>query len=128
MKLARAAETPSAQAGDTATEAQLRQLLMERKKILDRIVDTIERRRQSGQWDLREYSHAKKAALFAGIDLCETKEDRIGIRKEIVQLHDAIDRQTQMEFSAGQIGQQELAEARAARLESEIDLLREQLK
>jgi len=128
LKSARAAETPSAQAGDTATQAQLRQLLLERKKILDRIVDIIDRRRHSGQWDLGDYSRAKKAALLAGIDLCETKEERIGIRKEIVQLHHAIYRETQMDCSAGQIGQQGLAEARAARLDSEIGLLREQLK
>ena len=70
----------------------------------------------------------KKLRWLAGIDLCETKEERVGIGKEIVQLHDAIDRQILMETAAGAIGPQGLAKAKAARLESEIDLLRGQLE
>ena len=128
LKSAWAAETRSVQTANTATHKQLHQLLLKRKDVLDSIVDNINRRRESGRWDLREYSRAKKTALLAGIDLCETKEERVGIRKEIVQLHDAIDRQILMETAAGAIGPQGLAEAKAARLESEIDLLREQLK
>ena len=128
MRSARAVESSSVQTGNAATQEQLQRLLLERKSILDGMAENIKRQMAFGRGVLREYSQAKKAALLAGIDLCETKEERIGIRKEIVQLHDAIDRQIQMEATAGQIGQQGLAQARADRLDSEIDLLREQLK
>jgi hypothetical protein len=128
FKSARAAETSPAQAASNITQERLQQLLLERKNMLDDVAATIKKQLTYGLGGLREYSQAKKTALLAGIDLCETKEERISIYKEIVQLHDAIDSQNQMEATAGKIGQQGLAQARADRLASEIDLLREQLK
>ena len=127
LKSAGAIESSSAQTGSVATEEQLLELLLERRNLLDSIVDNINSRRETGLWNLRDYFLAKKAAFLAGVDLSETKEERIGIRKGIVLLHDVMDRHIQLEVSTGQIGRRGLAEARVARLESEIDLLREQL-
>lgn len=128
FKAAMAAETSPTQADQAATQERLDQLLLERKNVLDDIAETLKRQLAFGRGVLREYSQAKETALLAGIDLCQTKEERVAIYKEIVKLHDVIDRQIQMEATAGQIGQQGLAQARADRLASEIDLLREQLK
>lgn len=128
LESAMASETPPAQIDNTAAQEQLHQLLLERKSLLESIADTEKLSLEYGRGSVREYCQAKKAALLAGIDLCTTKAERVEILKKIVQLHDNIDRQNEMEAAAGQIGQSGLARARADRLESEIDLLREQLK
>jgi hypothetical protein len=128
LKSAKAAESPAADTATSVTQERLHQLLLERKSILDGIAETIERQMKFGRGNLIEYTQARKAALLAGIDLCESKDERISIRKDIVKLHDAIDRQIQLEADAGQIGTIGLNGARALRLESEIELLREQLK
>jgi hypothetical protein len=128
FKSARAAETSPAQASPSnITQERLQQLLWERKSMLDDVAALIKIQLPFGRGTLREYSQAKQTALLAGIDLCETKEERISIYKEIVQLQDPIDTQVQMEAEAGVIGSQSLAQARLDRLASEIDLLREQL-
>jgi hypothetical protein len=129
FKSARAAETSPAQASPSnITQERLQQLLWERKSMLDDAAALIRVQMQSGRSTRIEYSQAKKTALLAGIDLCETKEERISIYKEIVQFRDSIDTQIQLEFEAGQMSSWGLAQARLARLASEIDLLREQLK
>ena len=124
----KAAESPAADPTTSVIQERLHQLLLERKSILDGIAETIERQMKFGRGNLIEYTQARKTALLAGIDLCESKDERISIRKDIVKLHDAIDRQIHLEADAGQIGTIGLNGARALRLESEIELLREQLK
>jgi hypothetical protein len=128
VRSARAAESSSVKTENTVTQERLHQLLLERKQILDGIADNIKKQMKFGRGVLREYSQARKTALLAGIDLCQTKEERISIRREIVRLHDAIGKQIQMEADVGQIGTNGLSKARADRLKSEIELLREQLK
>jgi hypothetical protein len=50
------------------------------------------------------------------------------IHKEIVELYVELEENDKRRIEAGVIGQQELREGRVARLEPEIDLLRETLK
>ena len=93
LESVKAAESPAADTATSVIQERLHQLLLERKSILDGIAEAIERQMKFGRGNLIEYAQARKAALLAGIDLCESKDERISIRKDIVKLHDAIDRQ-----------------------------------
>ncbi len=129
-QLARAAETQiptQVQAPGDATHDQLRKLLLERKEILDRLADDMEVRLKHGRGSITEYGQAKKAALLAGIDLCNSRSERIEIHKKIVKLYVELEKSGKRRAEAG-VGQGGLDLIRVARLEAEIALLREQLK
>ena len=131
LKLVKAAETQTptqVQAPGDAPHDHLRKLLLERKQILDRIAEDIEVRLKHGAGTISEYGQAKKAALLAGIDLCNTKSERIEIHEEIVKLYKELEEHDKRRAEAGMIGQEGLSMVRVARLEAEIDLLREELK
>ncbi len=130
-KLARAVETPTpiqVQVTDITAHNQLRQLYTERKQILEGCVKEFEVSFKSGRGTKSEYVQAKKAALLAGIDLCNAKIERIEIHQEIVKLYTELEEHDKRRVAAGMIGQQGLRMTRVARLEAEIDLLREELK
>jgi len=129
LKRVKAAEpqTPTqVQATDDAIHDQLRKLLLERKQILERIAEDFEVSFRHGTADMSEYGQAKKAALLAGIDLCNTKSERIEIHKEVVKLYRKLEEHDKRRVEAGMLGQRGLASV--ARLEAEIDLLREKLR
>ena len=128
LELVRAAETqtPSqVEVPDNAIRDQLRKLLLERRQILNRIAQDMEVRLKHGVGNISEYGQAKKAALLAGIDLCNTGGERIEIYQEIVKLYKELEEHDKRCAEAGMIGQEGLHAVRVARLEAEIDLLRE---
>ena len=130
LTTATAAESPAwttAQTDHNATQDHLRQLLLKRKQILEQRVAVMKQRLNYGTGSLSEYSQAKKAALLARIDLCNTKTERINIYKEIVRLNTDLVSQVEKEVEAGQRPQDSLDEIRLAQLDEEINLLREQL-
>ena len=110
---------------DNAIRDQLRKLLLERRQILNRIAQDMEVRLKHGVGNISEYGQAKKAALLAGIDLCNTGGERIEIYQEIVKLYKELEEHDKRCAEAGMIGQEGLHAVRVARLEAEIDLLRE---
>ena len=77
---------------------------------------------------MSEYAQAKKVALLGGIDLCNSKGERMQIHREIVELCIEVERRMEKEIARGRIAPAGLDKVRVARLESEIDLVREQLK
>ena len=125
---AAAAETATAQAPAAQTHYLLRQLRLERKRLLDEIAEDIKRTMEAGQSSMTVYMEARIASLTAGIDLCETKEDRIAIHAEIIKLHGKTEALITRLVESGQAHQVDLDKAKVARLESEIDLLKEKLK
>ena len=130
LRSARAAETPTSttvQAASNATEGQLRQLLLERKQILDRIADSVRKSVEAGRASISEYAQARKVALLGGIDLSNTKGERSEIHREIVKMYIEVERVMEKEIARGRIAPAGLDKVRVARLESEIDLVREQL-
>jgi len=131
MKLALAIETPASTQGQStkaAAEDKLRQLYVERKQILESFLKSIELDIKAGRATRSEYVKAKKATYLAEIDLCNTKSERIKIHEEIVKLYIELEKDEKRRVEAGIIDQQEMDKIRVARLESEIDLLKEQLK
>jgi hypothetical protein len=131
LKSARANETlasTSAQTAAAATQEQLRQLLLERKRLLEKRVEDMKVFFDAGRVSGSEYVKIKEAALLAGLDLCDTKAERIEIRREIVELYKEAEAWTKRRAENGRAPQSELDEARVARLEAEIQLLKEQLE
>ena len=102
-------------------QRQLHQLLLERKAIFDSYVAIEKLSIKYGRGSVRGLTRAQQAALLAGIDLCNTKEERIKIRQDILRLHDIIDQGKTEAVPAN-------SKARLERLELEIDLLKEQMK
>jgi len=129
LRSATAIETSTTQAPNAQkNQKQLRQLLLERKRILDAIAEDAKRSFEAGRASMLEYTDAKTASLTAGIDLCETKDDRLRIHTEIVKLHRKSEALAKRRFEHGAGGQVDLSKVKVARIDSEIDLLREQLK
>ena len=129
LRPATAIETSTAQSPNAQQKQnKLHQLLLERKRILDAIAEDAKRSVEAGRLSMAEYMDAKTASLSAGIELCETKDDRVKIYAEIVKVHEESEAWTKRRFEHGQAGQVDLAKAKVARIESEIDLLRERLK
>lgn len=123
-------ETPAttASADNSVLHAKIRQVRLERKKSLERIAKEREIALKHGRGTLRDYRQAKVAALLAGIDLCDTKAERIEIRREKLKLMTDIEKTMEMEYQAGQRPEENLHQSRIARMEAEIDLLKEQLE
>ena len=128
---AKAAETPTSttvQAAGNATQDRLRQLLLERKQLLDKIAEIAKMSVEAGRRNAAEYAQAEQAALLAGIDLCNNKSERIEIHSEIVKLYRDLERSTERLVEMGDSTQVQVDKVRAIRLESEIGLLKEQLR
>ena len=83
---------------------------------------------EHGQGSVSDYTQARITALLAGIDLCDTKADRIEIHSEVIKLWKEIEKQMEREIEKGQCPAVEMNKISVARLEAEIDLLREQLR
>lgn len=126
--------TRSARAGESlastdikATQEQLRQLLLERKELLEKRVEDMKVFVDAGRVSGSEYAKAKEAALLAGLDLCDTKAERIEIRREIVEIYKIAEAWAKRRADTGRAPQSELDEAKVACLEAKISLLKEQL-
>lgn len=130
VTFAAAADTPQITAKPqvpNATESELRQLLLERKQILQNIVDTIEKQYKQGVTDLEQLRQAKINLLLADLDLAKTITERIKIRSQIVQLYKEAEDDIATRVAAGRATGLELEKAKVARLTAQIELVKEQL-
>ena len=109
-------------------QKQLRALLLERKQLMDSSSDRAELLMTAGRMEFVEYAQLKKAALLAGINLCNTKQERIEIHMEVVKLSIQVSENVERMAESGRASSQEWHDAKLARLEAEIALLQERLK
>jgi len=117
----------AAQAAGEATQERLRELLLERRRLLEKRVEDMKVFVDAGRVSGSEYAKAREAALLAGLDLCDKKADRIEIRKEIVEIYKVAEALAKRRADTGRATQSELGEAKFTRLEAEISLLKEEL-
>jgi len=110
-----------------ATQERLRELLLERRRLLEKRVEDMKVFVDAGRVSGSEYAKAREAALLAGLDLCNTKAERIEIRKEIVEIYKVAEALAKRRADTGRATQSELGEAKFTRLEAEINLLKEEL-
>jgi len=129
--MAKAAETltaPLTQASRNAIQDQIRQLLLDRKRILERHAEEMKKFLEYGRGTLSDYTQARITALLAGIDLCDTKAERIEIHTEVIKFWKEVEKAMERDIASGQRPAIEMNKIRVAILEAEIDLLKEQLK
>jgi UDP-N-acetylmuramyl pentapeptide synthase len=109
-------------------ENELQELLMERKRILSRIVDSMKIFLESGRAGFDEYRNANIALLRAEMDLCQTRDERLEILEKIVQFNKTCEAQVERRAAEGRAPKFDVDRAKVATLEAQIELAREKLK
>jgi len=125
---AKASETDVAAQARKKYEKELQQMMLERKILLTRNVESMKIFAESGRVDIGEYRDANVALLRAEMDLCKTKDERLDILEKIIQVHKKYKEQVARRIALGQSSEIELNKAKVATLETRIELVREKLK
>lgn len=128
VQAANASETGVVAEGSENRESELQQLLMERKRLLSRIVESMKIFLESGRVGIDEYRNANIALLRAEMDLCKTRNERLDILQKIVQFHITCEAYVARRAAEGRATQINVNKAKVARLEAQIELARENLK
>ena len=130
MQTPRAAEEKDKPAAG-ATErpaAKIKELLKERSKVLNKVVDLLEKQYQAGTVSINEVLQAKRAALEAKLDLSGTAAERIAVLKDAVKIAQQMVELTEARVKAGQGSEVDLLRAHALLLQCQVRLLREEGK
>jgi hypothetical protein len=122
-----ASETGIAERRDSR-ESELQQLLMERKRVLSRIVESMKIFLESGRAGFDEYRDANIALMRAEMDLCKTRDERLDILEKIVQFNKTCEAQVERRAAEGRAPKFDVDRAKVATLEAQIELAREKLK
>jgi outer membrane protein TolC len=129
-KVTLAAETtPSSSVrGDQRTsQDELHRLLLERRQILQMIVESLEAEFKTGRVGDDQVREARVALMSAELDLCKTPAERLVVREKSVQLFKDHEDRVGRLVAAGQAPQIDAAKAKIQRLEAQIELVREKL-
>lgn len=122
------ASEPGVAEGLNSRQSELQQLLVERKKVLSRIVESMKLFLESGRANIDEYRDAKIALLRAEMDLCSTRNERLDILQKMVQFHSEYEAQVARRAADGRATEMDVNKAKIAGLEAQIELIREKLK
>ena len=107
---------------------KIKELLKERYDVLTKVVNEQMAGFKAGKGQLQALVPAQRAALEAGLELCETPAERIALLRKDVQLTEEMLRMTELQVKAGLVRQSDALLARAQMLEARIRLLREEAK
>ena len=121
------ASEQSIEGGREKYESELKELLMERKRILSGIVESMKIFFESGRADPDEYRDANIALLRAEMDLCKTRDERIEILKKIIEFHKTHITWVERRAAEGRVPQYNVDKVKIAMLEAQIELARENL-
>ena len=108
-----------------APDNRINSLLAERRETLRQLVDAITARYTAGHRTLDNVIHARNGLLDAELEMAKTSAERIQIHEDRVQNFRALENAVKQRHKAGQATIDEMLVAKAARLEAEIELLRE---
>ena len=122
------ASEPGIAEGRKSQENELQELLMERRRILSRIVESMKIFLESGRISIDEYRDANIALLRAEMDLCKTRDNRLEILEKIVQFHRTHEAQMAKRAADRRATEIDVERAKVARLEAQIELIWEKLK
>lgn len=125
---AEASETGIAAKRREKYESELQQLLLDRKKLLSRNVESMKIFLEAGRVGIDEYRDANIALLRAEMDLCKTRDERLDILEKIVQFHRTCEGYMARRAADGRATEMDVNMAKVARLEAQIELARENLK
>ena len=125
---AEVSETEVVAEGRESHESELQKLLIERKKLLTRIVQSMKIFLEAGRVGIDEYRDANIALLRAEMDLCRTRNERIDILQKMVQFHTTCEAYVERRAAEGRATRIDVERAKIARLEAQIELIRENLE
>lgn len=109
------------------SEERLRELLTERYNVLQQMYASLQLHLKSGRADEAEWRRAALALYGAEAELCTTETARIKVYEKLVQAMKSQEDLAVRRADAGRITKWQLAEARAATLQAQIDLERARL-
>ena len=119
--------TIAQQATESDSHAALNELLTKRRDTLKQRVDVLEQMHADGSLSLTAVLAGRDQLLDAELQLAKTKEQRLTLYQKRLDNMRALEDMVKKRYEAGQITLDSTLSARAARLQAEIDLLREQL-
>lgn len=108
------------------SSAKLTALLKERRDTLKQLVKIVEARYRNGAATEESVIQASLQLQQAELDLAKTRRERIAICKRTVELLRKQEKIAQARFEAARGTREDVLSARAARLQAEIQMLREQ--
>ena len=117
-----AAESPT-----TSAQNQLKQKLLEKKQLLEQVVNERKIAIEMGRGSQSSLTQAQEAVMRVDIELCDSKEDRAKIYNEIIQSYAEREKSLELQVKAGQPHTSSLREATVNRLDVEIEMLKDQL-
>ena len=117
----------AAESLSASTQTQLKQKLLEKKQLLEQVVNERKIAIEIGRGSQSSLEQAREAVLRVGIELCDSKEDRAKIYNEIIQSYAEREKSLELQVKAGQLHTSSLREAKVDRLDVEIEMLKNQL-
>ncbi len=120
------AQTAKSEPGIDEASAKLDTLLRQRRETLGQLVKVTTEHYRTGRTTIDSVIRASRQLLNAELELAEDRNARLAIHAKRIALLKDFERIVQTQFKAGDATQEDILAARAARLEAEIQLLREQ--
>ena len=119
-------QTAKSEPGADGASARLDTLLKQRREILEQLVKVTTEHYGAGQTTIESVIRAWDQLLNAKLELAEDRSARVAIHEQRTKVLKDFEKIAQAQFRAGAATQEDVLTARAARLEAEIQLLREQ--
>ena len=111
--------------GDSAgPEAEIHELLTQKRDVLQERVEAVRRLYDLGTVQRERVLAAQRDLLAAGIDLAQTQAERLEVLGAIVENAQEYERVLAERYENGTVGQDEVQLATVARIDSQIALLR----
>jgi len=111
--------------GKTNQADKLDELLQQRRDTLRTLVDIVTAEYREGTTGFESVASAEDQLIVAELELAKTPKDRIAILQRRVELMKGLSAIVDARFNSGQVTQAQVLVARAALLQSQIQLARE---
>lgn len=109
----------------TSPENKINSLMVERRDTLRQLVDSVTAQYKAGRTTLDNVIRARNGLLDAELEIAKTKTERIRIHEERVKNFRDLENAIKQRYTVGKGTHEEMLTAKAARLKSEIEFLRE---
>lgn len=119
-------QSDEAATGNPDGSETLDRLLNQRRETLRQLVTLTTDQYRAGRGSIDAVVRTSDQLMMAELDVTDDRSERLDIYTQRGQLLKDAEEMTQARFQTGNATQQEVLLARAARLEAEIELLREQ--
>ncbi len=108
-------------------QSQLRQLQIQRREILDKLVHKMEIFLESGRIGIDEFMEANVKLVRAELDLCRNRAERLEVLQKAVKFLITCEEMAAKRADAGRATDIDVDKVKAAVLQARIELAREQM-